>query len=928
MKPLSAIVAFVVGLLLLALSSTPVDAHLIRSNNLVPNNADATGIAGWKTFLYVLDAEEERIYAYRQSDQSYYDDHGLASGNGKPYGLVITGDDMWINDEDDDKLYHYTIAPSGGISRGSRDINLAPANNDPRGMAVRDIRGTKYIYVVDSSDEKVYVYNVSARGLDTPRNFDLSSGNDNPWGVWLQGDTLWAGDRDDRFIRAHDLSHSNERLVDRKFVELAPENSDPRGFWSDGASMWVLDNDDAKFYKYELDGRRDRGADFDLNSGNSEPAGMTCYATGADLPHTNLFGPAALVIDSSDDKAYGYLLRPTGTTRYFSNLDFDLTSSNANSWGITKDSSNIYVSDTTDRRLYRYTREGVYSNVSFRLHEDNDHPRGIWRGSTGSLHVVDATDNSLYLYSTDGTHGSTMSLAAANRSASDIWSTGTVLYIVQDQASGEGSLLAYRQSDRARLPELDIGLSPHNRNPTGVCGVGGRLWVADRIDDKAYAYQVVRESNAQPEFAVDAVTFTVDENTTIGTVVGSAPDLEENDDTSVYSISGTHAAYFSVDSATGEITVGDHADGLDFETTPTLSVTLEVSDNRAADFEDDPAIDDTVAVTINLNNLQEAGTLTIDAPADNVAKAGVTVAATIADPDGGVTAEVWKWQKRTTGGSWEDIAGATNPTYAPVAADIGETLRVQVTYTDTAGPLQSLTSRTFGVVAANLDPAFTSITAPVSVDENSGEDVAVGLPVTAVDPDGDDLTYSLTGDAAFFTVDATGQIRVGSQAVLDAEFTNFHVFTLQVTDNKNSLAEEDATIDDTIQVIVQVLDVEEDGVVALDPDPPEFGHVVTASLSDPDGGVSDVTWQWQERLDGGSWSDIPDADSATFTPGLRRTSTTKCGQLRLIPTREATASRQRRQQPPWRPGTNNHPLQPRQSGGRWTRMMRARMWAP
>ena len=877
MKSLSASVALIVVLLLLALYSTPVDAHLIGSNNLVPNNADATGIAGWRTFLYVVDNDAGKIFVYRQSDQSFYEDHELRGGNNDPFGIVIIGNDMWVGDDDDNKMYHYTIASSGGISPGTRDINFAAVNDDPRGMAVRDIRGTNYIYVVDNSDDYVYVYNASARGLDTPRGFNLSGGNNNPWGVWVQGDTLWAGDRDDRYIRAHDLSHSNERLVDSKFIEIAPENSDPRGFWSDGASMWVLDKDDANFYKYELDGRRDRGADFNLNSGNSEPAGMTCYATGADLPRTNLFGPAALVIDSSDDKAYGYLLRPTGTSRYFNNLDFDLNSSNENPWGITKDSSNIYVSDTTDRRLYRYTREGVYSNVSFRLHEDNDHPRGIWRGSTGSVHVVDATDNSLYLYSTDGTHGSTMSLAAANRSASDIWSTGTVLYIVQDQASGEGSLLAYRQSDRARLPELDIGLSPHNRDPTGVCGVGRRLWVADRIDDKAYAYQVVRESNAQPEFTVDAVTFTVDENSAVGTEVGSAPDLEESadaddGDTSVYSISGTHAAYFSVDSATGEITVGSHADGLDFETTPTMSVTLEVRDNRAADFTDDTAVDDTVAVTINLNNLQEVGSLAIDVPDNNSAIAGVTISTTLTDPDGGITAEIWKWQKRTTGGSWGDIAGATNPTYEPAAADIGERLRVQVTYTDTAGPQQSLTSRTFRVVTANRDPTFGGrVTAPVSVDENSGEGVAVDLPVTAVDPDGDDLTYSLTGtDADLFTVDvSSGQIRVGRQAMLDEETKDLYRFFLQVTDNKNSLARADPTIDDTIDVYVRVLDVEEDGAVSLDPDPPEAGHVVTASVSDPDGGVSNVTWQWQERLDGGSWSDITDADSATFTPGLR-----------------------------------------------------------
>ena len=264
MKSLSASVALIVVLLLLALYSTPVDAHLIGSNNLVPNNADATGIAGWRTFLYVVDNDAGKIFVYRQSDQSFYEDHELRGGNNDPFGIVIIGNDMWVGDDDDDKMYHYTIASSGGISPGTLDINFAAVNDDPRGMAVRDIRGTKYIYVVDNFDDYVYVYNVSARGLDTPRNFDLSVGNNNPWGVWVQGDTLWAGDRDDRFIRAHDLSHSNERLVDRKFVELAPENSDPRAFWSDGASMWVLDKDDAKFYKYELDGRRDRGADFKL----------------------------------------------------------------------------------------------------------------------------------------------------------------------------------------------------------------------------------------------------------------------------------------------------------------------------------------------------------------------------------------------------------------------------------------------------------------------------------------------------------------------------------------------------------------------------------------------------------------------------------------------------------------------------------------
>ena len=844
---------------------------LIGSNNLHSSNTDPTGIAGWRTFLYVVDNDAGKIFAYRQSDQSFYEDHELRGGNNDPFGLVIIGSDMWVGDDDDAKMYHYTIADNGGISRGTLDITFASVNDDPRGMAVRDIRGSKFIYVVDSTDHYVYVYNVSARGLDTPRGFNLSGGHNNPWGVWVQGDMLWADDRDDDVIRAYDLSDSSQATDRRRYIDVAPENGDPRAFWSDGTAVWLLDNEDRKFYKYDLITQRDRAEDFNLDSANGEPAGMTCYPSGVDLPGTSTTGPAVLVIDTTDTKAYGYRLLQSGSRTRLSDLDFDLHVINFGGWGITIDSTNIYVSDTNNKILHRYTADtATFANSRFVLHSDNDHPRGVWRGSSGNVHVVDSQDNSIYVYAEDGIYGATRSLPFANVTALGIWSTGTVFYVVQQLTTGEDSLLAYRPSDFTRLPQLDITLSPHNRDPMGVCGVGERLWVVDRIDDKVYAYSVVRDSNAQPEFAVDAVTFTVDENATTGTVVGSSLDVEEDGDTLVYSISGTHAAYFSVDSATGEITVGDHADGLDFETTPTLSVTLEVRDNRDADFEDDTVIDDTVAVTISLNNLQEEGHLTIDVPTDNRAKAGVSISATIIDPDGGVTAERWKWQKRTTGGSWEDIAGATNATYAPVAADIDETLRVQVTYTDTVEPLQSLTSRTFDVVTANRDPTFDA-QAVVSVDENSGEGVAVGEPVTAVDLDGDDLTYSLRGgNSAFFTVDAsTGQIRVGSQAVLDAEFANFYMFRLRVTDNKNSLAEEDATIDDTIPVIVRVLDVEEDGVVALDPDPPEADHVVTASLSDPDGGVSGVTWQWQERLDGGSWSDITGADSATFTPSLR-----------------------------------------------------------
>ena len=899
MKSLAAGVLLVVGLLLLVLFSTPVEAHYLGNTNLQASSDKPRGMAGWKTFLYVVDNTDERVYVYRQSDGSFYNSHALAIGNEEPHGIAISGNVMWVNDSNDKTIHKYNILSGGGISLDSAgSINLAPNNDHPAGMAVRDIRGTPYLYVVDNNDEHVYVYNTSSKSHDTPRAFDLHGGNNEPWGVWIQGDILWVGDGSDTYIRAHDLSQSSEPTVDRRFIEYRAVNDDAYGMWSDGEAMWVIDDHDQRIYKYALNQQRDRGADLNLRSGNKDAKGMTCYPTGADLPGTNFNGPAALVYDKIDHKAYGYRLLHSSSSSPLSNLDVDFPElDDEDGWGITIGSSYIYATDKSTDTLRRYLAIaepyfGIYYNNRFSLHADNDDPRGIWRGSTGNVYVVDSEDSAIYLYSSAGVHISTKGLELAAFEAQGTWSTGNVVYVVQDRRNRNAPdfLRAYRASDLARLPELDFALSTQGHKSRGVCGVGDRLWVADVNTNKAYAYQLVRDTNVQPEFTVETETFTIDENSVDGTVVGSAPNLKESadaddPDTTVYSISGTHAAYFKVDPSTGEITVGDHADGLDFETTPTMSVILEVRDDRAANFDDDTAVDDTVAVTISLNNLPEAGSLAIDVPNSGIALTLITISTTLTDPDGGITAEVWQWQRRTTGGSWEDIAGATNPTYEPTAADVGSTLRVRVTYTDTTGPMQSATSRTFNVLSGNLDPTFpdddensgagdgNADPIAFAIDENSPANTPVGT-VAATDQNGDTLTYSVSGTDAtdFQTVFAlntsSGQITVKPAGVVNFELKPQYVVTVSVTDNKNSEGSADATLDDTVTVTITVNNVDDPGTVTVTAGTPTAGTAIAATLSDPDGGVTGLTWQWQRSsatmFD--VWEDLTGATSASYTP--------------------------------------------------------------
>ena len=162
---------------------------------------------------------------------------------------------------------------------------------------------------------------------------------------------------------------------------------------------------------------------------------------------------------------------------------------------------------------------------------------------------------------------------------------------------------------------------------------------------------------------------------------------------------------------------------------------------------------------------------------------------------------------------------------------------------------------------ANNAPQFADGSAARSVAELSLPGAEVGAPVAATDDDGDGLTYALTGgDAGAFNLDAaSGQMRV--KDALDYEAKAGYSVTVTVHDGKNAAGEADDSVDDTIAVTVTVLNVDEPGAVVLDTDEPQVGTEVTATLSDPDGGVTGLTWAWERSPNGGEWT-----GSQTTTP--------------------------------------------------------------
>ena len=132
---------------------------------------------------------------------------------------------------------------------------------------------------------------------------------------------------------------------------------------------------------------------------------------------------------------------------------------------------------------------------------------------------------------------------------------------------------------------------------------------------------------------------------------------------------------------------------------------------------------------------------------------------------------------------------------------------------------------------------------------------------TAVGPGAASADWTLEGaDADIFSISdgvLTFNAMPDYETPADANMNN--VYVVRVNAN-------DGTYSDTHDVTVIVTPVDEDGMVTLS-SRPVVDTALTASLTDADGGVTGVMWQWasSDAMDG-TWTDISGATSDSYTP--------------------------------------------------------------
>ena len=272
-------------------------------------------------------------------------------------------------------------------------------------------------------------------------------------------------------------------------------------------------------------------------------------------------------------------------------------------------------------------------------------------------------------------------------------------------------------------------------------------------------------------------------------------------------------------------------------------------------------------VTVTVANVDEDGAVSLS---PSRAALGVELTARLTDPDGRdgavppiTTSETdltddaaWQWARSPDGDSgWTNIVGATSKTYTPVQADQGAYLRATANYRDAQGFGKRAIDVTTQIAAVRPDGRVTL--------SSSRPEVGLDLTASVTDPDGgvSGLTWQWARSADGST--GWGDIFGATSATYTPDASDLGDYlraTATYTDNE-------ASGQTAERVSGVVIAVQADGTVTLSSTQPSVGTSVTATLNDPDGGVTGLTWQWARSANGTTgWANISGATSDAYLP--------------------------------------------------------------
>lgn len=283
------------------------------------------------------------------------------------------------------------------------------------------------------------------------------------------------------------------------------------------------------------------------------------------------------------------------------------------------------------------------------------------------------------------------------------------------------------------------------------------------------------DTNVPPEFEKPAYDFTVDENSPVGTLVGTILATDKNvGDIVRYKVSSGDSSLFALDSNSGKITV--KLATLDYESKDTtFTVYVYATDGELTS--------NLVAVTIHVKDVNEKPSLADTSFAVREdAKVGTEIGTVVGfDPDS-LNVKFSTISYKLVGSSAEGVFKVSSDGTISLAAAVDYeklnqyTLKIAVSdgeFSDTAAVKIS-------VLDVNEAPSISPTT--VSIPEDCAG-CAAGDKIPATDPDGDKLVYEISKDTSgLFTIDGSGLVSLKKDATLDYETDSVYTITVKVSD--------------------------------------------------------------------------------------------------------------------------------------------------
>ncbi len=409
------------------------------------------------------------------------------------------------------------------------------------------------------------------------------------------------------------------------------------------------------------------------------------------------------------------------------------------------------------------------------------------------------------------------------------------LDLAVDLFDSSGQLITFSSPEGRLDGTITFVLEPGKTYYLRVDGVSFKNTEVGYSDYGSLGYYEVDLEYFEPVIFNDQ-TFSVLENSAVGTSVGTLVSGKDPIDSIIYEIVGGNTNNtFAVNPLTGEITVNDPTI-LDFETNPVFTLTVKVTDQGRS-----VVYSDTATVTINVLDGAESPIIvdqTFTVPENSVNGTSVGfVAATDPDPTrtlsyailGGSGSTVFQIDSATgeltvTRSSALDFEA--NPTFD---------LLVEVT-NDAPVPLGSSATITINLADVNEVPNIDNIALP-DLDEHAVNGTSVGT-ITGTDPDnGQTLSYSIIsgnpGGDGFAIDSSTGEITVNNTLSFNYNANPNIILTVQATDDGTP------ALSDTALVFFNLIDTQgapvvDDQVFQL-PDQSPVGYSVGfVSAFDPD----------------------------------------------------------------------------------------------